>query len=90
MNDRRLFLVACACILLSASGVRAQQVEPGESMVPSVKALSMMPDLKLLQQRLESAGYAFKRPINEMPQYRVAVAHIEDPDGNHLELIQRT
>lgn len=162
MNDRKLFLAVCACALLSIYGARAQQVEPSESRLPSVKGLTMMaasipssdiersldfytkglgltaagrvemgtvievplmlpgggawlllqhpksaqtplpvrsglnrivlivPDLKALQQRLESAGYAFKRPINEMPQYRVAVAHVEDPDGNHIELIQRT
>ena len=49
----------------------------------------MVPDLKALEAQLKAAGYQLKGPINEMKQYRVAVAHVEDPDGNHLELIQR-
>lgn len=50
----------------------------------------MVPDLKAMQAQLNAAGYQLKGAINEMPKYRVAVAHIEDPDGNHLEMIQRT
>jgi catechol 2,3-dioxygenase-like lactoylglutathione lyase family enzyme len=49
----------------------------------------IVPDLKALQDQLKAAGYPLKGPINEMAQYRVSVAHVEDPDGNHLELIQR-
>ena len=48
-----------------------------------------VPDLKALETQLKSAGYQLKGKINEMAQYKVAVAHVEDPDGNHLELVQR-
>jgi predicted enzyme related to lactoylglutathione lyase len=50
----------------------------------------LVPDLKALESRLVAAGYQLAGKINEMPQYHVAVAQIQDPDGNHLELIQRT
>jgi len=53
------------------------------------RVILMVPDLKALEAQLKSAGYQLKGPINEMKQYKVSVAHIEDPDGNHIELIQR-
>lgn len=49
-----------------------------------------VPDLKALEAQLKAAGYQLKGPINEVPQHHVSVAHVEDPDGNHLELVQRT
>jgi lactoylglutathione lyase len=48
------------------------------------------PDLKALEGRLTAAGYRLERPINELKQYHVAVGQVEDPDGNHIELVQRT
>jgi catechol 2,3-dioxygenase-like lactoylglutathione lyase family enzyme len=53
------------------------------------RILLLVPDLKALETQLNAAGYALKGKINEMAQYKVAVAQLEDPDGNHIELIQR-
>jgi catechol 2,3-dioxygenase-like lactoylglutathione lyase family enzyme len=50
----------------------------------------IVPDLKALEAQLKSAGYQLKGSISEMPKYRVSVAHVEDPDGNQIELVQRT
>lgn len=54
------------------------------------RIILIVPDLKALAVQLNAAGYALTGKINEMPQYKVAVAQLEDPDGNHLELVQRT
>jgi len=48
-----------------------------------------VPDLKALQARLIAAGYHLSAPIAEQAKYHVAVGQLEDPDGNHLELVQR-
>jgi predicted enzyme related to lactoylglutathione lyase len=48
-----------------------------------------VPDLQALEARLKGAGYALKSPIMNLPQYKAAVSHVEDPDGNQIELIQR-
>lgn len=56
---------------------------------PLSRVILMVPDLKALEAQLNAAGYSFKGKINEIAQYKVAVAQLEDPDGNHLELIQR-
>jgi predicted enzyme related to lactoylglutathione lyase len=53
------------------------------------RILLQVPDLKALEAQLNANGYKLTAPIKEMMQHRVAVAHIVDPDGNHLELIQR-
>jgi len=53
------------------------------------RILLLVPDLKALEAHLNAAGYQLKGKINEMAQYKVAVAQLEDPDGNHIELIQR-
>jgi lactoylglutathione lyase len=47
-------------------------------------------DIAALEARLLRAGYKLENPIRRMPQYGVAVAHLQDPDGNHVELVQRT
>lgn len=49
-----------------------------------------VPDLKALEAKLIAAGYHLKAPILEQSKYHVAVGQLEDPDGNHLELVQRT
>ena len=49
-----------------------------------------VPDLKALEARLIAAGYKLKAPIVEIAQYKVAVGHVEDPDGNQIELVQRS
>jgi predicted enzyme related to lactoylglutathione lyase len=49
-----------------------------------------VPDVKALQAKLAAAGYHLSAPIAEQPKYHVAVGQLDDPDGNHLELVQRT
>jgi catechol 2,3-dioxygenase-like lactoylglutathione lyase family enzyme len=53
------------------------------------RIILLVPDLKVLAAQLNLAGYQLKGKINELTQYKVAVAQLEDPDGNHIELIQR-
>jgi len=48
-----------------------------------------VPDLKALASRLEANGYRLKGPISDNPQHHISVAHVDDPDGNHFELVQR-
>ena len=56
----------------------------------SQRVILAVPDLKMLEAQLKAAGYQLTGKINEIPQYRTAVAQLEDPDGNHIELVQRT
>lgn len=62
--------------------------------LPARSALSRVtlnvPDLGSLVARLSAAGYELKGGIHEMQQYGVAIGMVEDPDGNHIELVQRT
>ena len=51
------------------------------------RVILAVPDLKSLAAQLSAAGYPIK--VNENAQYHVAVAMLEDPDGNHIELVQR-
>jgi catechol 2,3-dioxygenase-like lactoylglutathione lyase family enzyme len=48
-----------------------------------------VPDIKALETKLIAAGYHLSAPIAQQPKYHVAVGQLEDPDGNHLELVQR-
>jgi catechol 2,3-dioxygenase-like lactoylglutathione lyase family enzyme len=48
-----------------------------------------VPDVKALEAKLIAAGYHLNAPIAEQAKYHVAVGQLEDPDGNHLELVQR-
>ena len=48
-----------------------------------------VPDIKALEVKLNAAGYHLSAPIAEQAKYHVAVGQLEDPDGNHLELVQR-
>ena len=57
---------------------------------PLSRIILAVPDLKALDARLTAAGYHLKTPIAEQPKYHVAVGQLEDPDANHLELVQRT
>jgi predicted enzyme related to lactoylglutathione lyase len=54
------------------------------------RVILAVPDLKALDARLTAAGFHLNGKINEMPQYKVAVAMVQDPDGNFIELVQRT
>lgn len=56
---------------------------------PLNRLVLAVPDVKALVARLNAAGYQIKGTVNENMQYRVVVAHLEDPDGNHIELVQR-
>jgi predicted enzyme related to lactoylglutathione lyase len=58
---------------------------------PSTRRVILdVPDLKSLESQLKANGYQFKGPINEIAQYHSAVALLDDPDGNHFELVQRS
>jgi catechol 2,3-dioxygenase-like lactoylglutathione lyase family enzyme len=56
----------------------------------SQRIILAVPDLKALEAQLKAAGFSFAGQIHEMAQFHVAVAQLEDPDGNHIELVQRT
>jgi catechol 2,3-dioxygenase-like lactoylglutathione lyase family enzyme len=57
---------------------------------PLNRVILAVPDLKALEAQLTAAGYHLNAPIAEQRKYHVAVGQLEDPDGNHLELVQRT
>ena len=57
---------------------------------PLSRVILAVPDLKALETQLIAAGYHLSAPIMEQAKYHVAVGQLEDPDGNHLELVQRT
>ena len=46
-------------------------------------------DTSVESAQLTAAGYSLKGKINRMEAYKVAVGHVEDPDGNDIELVQR-
>ncbi len=56
---------------------------------PTQRVILNVPDLKALESQLKANGYQLDGPIYENPQYHYAVGHMNDPDGNHLELVQR-
>lgn len=56
----------------------------------SSRLILAVPDIKALEAKLAAAGYHLSAPIAEQAKYHVAVGQLEDPDGNHLELVQRT
>ena len=62
---------------------------PAYSPPPAQRVILDVPDLKALESQLKASGYQLDGPINENLQHHDAVAHINDPDGNHLELVQR-
>ena len=62
---------------------------PGAARGSLNRLIRAVPDIKALEVRLNAAGYHLSAPIAEQPKYHVAVGQLEDPDGNHLELVQR-
>jgi catechol 2,3-dioxygenase-like lactoylglutathione lyase family enzyme len=54
------------------------------------RIILVVPDLKALDRQLTAAGYHLDGPIREQSQYHVAIATVTDPDGNHIEMVQRT
>jgi predicted enzyme related to lactoylglutathione lyase len=67
---------------------KAPPTAPG-SPPPTQRVILDVPDLKALETQLQANGYQLKGPIHEIPQYHTSVAQLEDPDGNHIELVQR-
>jgi catechol 2,3-dioxygenase-like lactoylglutathione lyase family enzyme len=55
----------------------------------SSRIILTVPDIKALEAKLVAAGYHLSAAIAQQAKYHVAVGQIEDPDGNHLELVQR-
>ena len=64
----------------------------GPAAAPSAlsRIVLAVPDIKALESRLTAAGYHLDGPISEQPKYQVITGVLRDPDGNHLELVQRT
>jgi predicted enzyme related to lactoylglutathione lyase len=56
----------------------------------SAKLIFDVPDLSVVQARLTAAGYALSGPIVEIAKFGVRVAHVTDPDGNDIELVQHS
>ena len=56
----------------------------------SSRVVLAVPDVKALEAQLTAAGYHLNGPIFEEAQYHVAVGMVQDPDGNFVELVQRT
>lgn len=54
----------------------------------SGRAILSVSDIASLKSQLEAAGYAMRGPISDVPQFHVRVGHLQDPDGNELELVQ--
>lgn len=54
----------------------------------SGRAILAVSNIAALKTHLEAAGYALRGPISDVPQFHVRVGHIQDPDGNELELVQ--
>ena len=52
------------------------------------RIILQVPDLNALEAQLKAAGYALTRTV-DLPQYKISVGLLEDPDGNHIELVQR-
>lgn len=73
-------------ILLKSKSDSATQI----TRAMTQRVILAVPDLKLLETQLKAAGYQLTGKINELPQYHTAVGQLEDPDGNHIELVQRT
>ena len=56
---------------------------------PLNRIILNVPDVKALVAQLTAAGYQINGTVREIAQYRVAIAMLQDPDGNHIELVQR-
>ena len=56
---------------------------------PLNRVILNVPDIEALAAQLTAAGYSLKGKINRLEAYTVAVGHVEDPDGNNIELVQR-
>jgi predicted enzyme related to lactoylglutathione lyase len=65
------------------NGAAAVQGQP-------TRVILAVPDVKALAAKLSAAGYRLAHPINEEAKFHVTVGLVDDPDGNHVELVQRT
>jgi predicted enzyme related to lactoylglutathione lyase len=70
-------------LMLSTPAAGAPPRAPGS-------AILQVPDMKALVASLSAAGYAMKGNVVEMAQYHISVGNVEDPDGNHFEIIARS
>lgn len=72
-------------LIATRGGTRAPQDPPRIGRV-----ILAVPDLKALAARLTAAGYSLRAPVAEQAGRHVLVGLVADPDGNELELVQRT
>lgn len=70
-------------LLKTAAGPAAPRLGPS-------RIILQVPDMRALAVRLQGAGYKLKGEIREIAQFHLSVAELEDPDGNSLELLQRS
>ncbi len=62
---------------------------PGQRHCGPARLTILVPDITALTERLTAAGYPLAAPVRLLAQYDMAVAHVTDPNGNQLELVQR-
>jgi catechol 2,3-dioxygenase-like lactoylglutathione lyase family enzyme len=85
-----------APLILPGGGAYLMLIKPKDNATPLPmrsmlnRVVLAVPDVKAVEARLAASGYRLERPITEEPRYHVAVGLVQDPDGNQLELVQRT
>ena len=62
---------------------------PGAAPRPPGRAILQVPDMKAFVAGLAAAGFAMEGRVSELPQYKIAVGNVKDPDGNAFEIIAR-
>ena len=59
-----------------------------DSVTLTVRGIEGAWEVYLNGTRLSGAGYKLAGPIRNLPQYKVKVAFVADPDGNSIELVE--
>lgn len=72
-------------IILTKQKNAATTSAPGQPM----RIVLAVPDVKALAEKLMAAGYPLAHPINDESKFHVIVGLVDDPDGNHIEMVQR-
>lgn len=62
-----------------------QQIAPRDTLS---RLVIQVPDIKAVKRNITDAGYSLDTEM-DLPKYNVSIAILKDPDGNHLELVQR-
>lgn len=62
-----------------------QQIIPRDTLS---RIVIQVPDIKAVKRSITDAGYSLDTEM-DLPKYNVSIAILKDPDGNHLELVQR-